>query len=80
MLKDDKKGCIVILTYHGTGDPQIALNHAVQEITKDVCFCEFRDARLEIPWLRIIITGINDMDTEEFDIDKHQLANFLKKP
>lgn len=74
-LKSGSYGAIAILMYSGTGDPKIALDSAVRQITADgVNYFELIDANLDNPWTRVVISGINEMKQEDLDPAKHLLS------
>lgn len=62
-----------ILIYTGEGDPVKHLNEAVHYYVGTNGYNEFIDANMDNPWVRVIIKGINDMDQEPFDSEKHHL-------
>jgi len=78
-LKDPiKKGAIAVLIYSGSGDPKIALDNAVRDITEDIGYFELIDAHLDNPWTRVVMTQINDMTQEDLDLTKHKLKDLIK--
>lgn len=72
-LKDGRKGQIAVLMYSGEGDPVAKLDWAVSEYVGYVSHNQFIDINMDNPWVRIIITGINEMNQEVFDPTKHKL-------
>ncbi len=78
ILKDGTEGIIVILMYSGLGDPKPALNDAVESLTKDnIAYFELIDAHLDNPWVRVLITDINNMT--QIDLDPNITLNDLIK-
>lgn len=71
-LENGKKGKIAVLIYSGSGDPKPILDYAVNIYSNDL-FSEFIDANLDNPWMRVILSDVNEMNQEIFDADKHRL-------
>ena len=62
----NKKVKIGILLYKGSGDPVKHLNEAVFHYVGNVGnvgYNEFIDANMDNPWVRVIIKGINDIES-----------------
>ena len=72
-LKNGGKGVIAILMYSGSGDPKIALDNAVFNLTDGMSYFELIDAHLDNPWTRVLLTDINDMVQEDLDPTRHHL-------
>lgn len=72
-LPNDKKGKIAVLMYNGGADPKKVLDYAVRVYVQKNGYHELIDAHLDNPWMRIILSDINDMSQEDFDEDKHRL-------
>lgn len=72
-LTRNRKGRIAILMYAGEGDPVGKLDWAVSEYTGNVAHNQFIDINMDNPWMRVIISGVNDMKQENFDPIKHKL-------
>lgn len=64
---------IGILIYQGSGDPVMNLNAAVRRYVRNENYQEFIDANMDNPWVRVIIKGVNDMSSTEFDPVAHRL-------
>lgn len=77
-LKNGGKGAIAVLMYSGSGDPKIALDNAVREITEGIGYFELIDAHLDNPWTRVVMTNINEMTQEELNFDAHKLTQIIK--
>jgi hypothetical protein len=77
-LETGKEGIIMILMYSGLGDPKIALGEAINKITEDIGHFEFIDSHLDYPWVKVIMTNVNDMKQEDFDHTKHNLKTLLQ--
>ena len=71
-LTHDGQGKIGILTYEGEDDPVAELDAAVSAYVKDKEHIELVDINIDNPWLRVIATGINEMEQRDFD-PKRQL-------
>jgi hypothetical protein len=69
----NKKVKVGILIYIGEGDPVKHLNEAVHYYVGTNGYNEFIDANMDNPWVRVIIKGINYMEQEPFDSEKHHL-------
>jgi hypothetical protein len=79
-LKDGSFGKIAVFMYGGSGDPREHLIQAISKYTEDVngvsCkYFELIDAQLDNPWVRVVISGINQMDQFEFDPDNHRMIS-----
>lgn len=73
-LKEGRgKGVIAVLMYSGSGDPKVALDNAVRNITDGIGYFELIDAHLDNPWTRVIMTDINDMKQEDLNLEEHSL-------
>lgn len=72
-LTFNRKGQVAILMYAGEGDPVAKLDWAVYEYVGNVGHNQFIDINMDNPWVRVIISGINDMNQEDFDPEKHKL-------
>lgn len=72
-LPGKAKGKIAVLIYAGSGDPKRILDHAVAAYVGNEGHHELIDAHLDNPWMRVILSDINNMDQEAFDETKHKL-------
>ena len=72
-LADGKKGIIAVFIFAGEGDPAKVLDYVVREYVKDNGYHELIDANLDNPWMRVVMSDINGMRQEKFDLDKHKL-------
>lgn len=68
------KGKIAVLMYQGGADPKKILDHAVTEYVKNDGYHELIDAHLDNPWMRVLLSDINNMKQEDFNSTKHQLS------
>lgn len=76
-LKNGGRGAIAVLMYSGNGDPKIALDNAVREITEGIGYFELIDAHLDNPWTRVVMTHINDMTQDELNPAQHKLTQII---
>lgn len=79
-LEDGTFGKIAVFMYSGSGDPRSHLGFAISKYTEDVngvsCkYIELIDSHLDNPWMRVVISGVNQMNQFEFDPDKHRMIN-----
>jgi len=72
-LTNGRTGQVAILIYAGEADPVAKLDWAVSEYVGNVGHNQFIDINMDNPWTRIIISGINEMNQEDFDPTKHKL-------
>lgn len=66
-LENGKKGKIAVLMYTGSADPRPVLDYAIKSYVQGNPYYELIDAQMNNPWLRVIISNINDMKQEDFD-------------
>jgi hypothetical protein len=72
-LTHGRKGQIAVLMYVGDNDPVAKLNWAVSEYVGNVLHNQFVDINMDNPWVRVIMTGINEMEQVDFNPLKHKL-------
>ncbi|HKC69868.1 MAG TPA: hypothetical protein VKG26_16650 [Bacteroidia bacterium] len=72
-LKNEGKGQIAVLMYLGEDDPVAKLDWAVSEYVGHVGYNQYIDINMDNPWIRVIISGINEMKQEDFDPSIHKL-------
>lgn len=72
-LNNGREGQIAVFMYAGAGDPVAELDSAVSAYTDHVRYVELVDSNLDNPWLRVILSGIDQMKQEDFDPAKHKL-------
>ena len=62
-LEDGRKGKLAVLIYAGDMDPRSVLDWAVKKYTEgsNGKYYELIDAELNCPWVRVILSNINDM-------------------
>lgn len=68
-LKDGGFGRIAIFMYAGDEDPKPILDDAIAKYTEgaDIPFITLMDAQMNCPWVRAIVSNINEMDQMSFD-------------
>ena len=76
-LDGNKKAKLAVLIYSGKGDPKRVLNEAVHVYVYGQSYHELIDANLDNPWMRVILSEINEMHQEPFDQEHHRLGNLL---
>jgi hypothetical protein len=74
-LANGKEGKIAVFIYTGEGDPTRVLDAAVREYVQDFGYNELIDANLDNPWMRVVISDINEMKQEIFDPATHRINN-----
>lgn len=72
-LTHNRKGKVAILMHSGDGDPVNELDLAVHQYVGNELHMQFVDINMDNPWVRVIISGINEMEQENFDPTKHGL-------
>lgn len=72
-LANGQKGKIAVLIYSGTADPKKILDYAVQEYVEDNGYYELIDGSLSNPWMRVILSDINNISQEDFNFENHKL-------
>jgi hypothetical protein len=72
-LEKNGKGKIAVFMYVGGGDPRAILDYAIKNYVDNIGHYELMDASLGNPWMRVILSNINDIKQEEFDTSKHKL-------
>ncbi|SMG49313.1 hypothetical protein SAMN05661096_03599 [Marivirga sericea] len=75
-LTHGRKGQIAVIMYAGDNDPVAKLNLAVSQYVGNVGHSQFVDISMDNPWVRVIISGINEMKQEDFDPLKHKLKEW----
>lgn len=72
-LLNGQKGKIAVFIYSGGADPKKILDYAVDLYVENNGFHELIDANLDNPWMRVILSDINNMKQEKFEPSKHKL-------
>lgn len=76
-LPDNRKGKIAVFMYSGEGDPKKVLDNAIKEYVGHNNYVELIDAHLDNPWMRVIVSDINNMKQYAFDPSQHKLSPAL---
>lgn len=68
-LKDGKFGKLAVFMYSGDKDPRAMLDWAVGKYVEgsNVPYIELIDAQLNCPWVRVIISNVDDMEQMNFN-------------
>ncbi|MEI6766363.1 MAG: hypothetical protein WCM76_12030 [Bacteroidota bacterium] len=72
------KGKIAVLMYNGGADPKKVLDFAVSVYVQNNGFHELIDAHLDNPWMRVLLSDINNLTQRGFDADEDRLTNSVK--
>jgi len=72
-LTRNRKGKIAVLIYVGDDDPIAKLDWAVREYVGNEGRSEFIDINMDNPWVRVVLSDINDMNQVDFDPLIHKL-------
>jgi hypothetical protein len=67
-LKNGGTGVIAIFMYAGDEDPKPILEDAIRKYTEGTDnYDTFIDAQMNCPWVRVIISGISEMEQMNFN-------------
>ena len=67
-LENGKKGKIAVFLYTGKFDPKPILDYAVKQYVGNYQnYIELVDAQMDYPWVRVVISDVNDMKQENFN-------------
>lgn len=72
-LTHGRTGKIAVLIYVGDDDPIAKLDWAVSEYVGHEFYNEFSDINNDNPWVRVILSDINEMNQVNFDPTIHKL-------
>jgi hypothetical protein len=72
-LPTGTKGKIAVFIYSGDSDPSKILDNAIREYVERNGFHELIDSHLDNPWMRVILSDINDMNQNDFDPEIHKM-------
>jgi hypothetical protein len=73
-LANGGKGKIAVLMYAGGADPKKVLDKAVREYVQSNSYHELIDSHLDNPWMRVIISDINNMEQRDFDPNEDRIT------
>lgn len=66
-LENGKKGKIAVFLYAGECDPKPILDYAVKQYVGNYQnYMELIDQQMDCPWMRVVVSDINDMKEENF--------------
>jgi len=66
-LANGEKGKIAVFLYNGDQDPKSILDYCVKKYVENNNHYELIDAQLNCPWVRVVLSNINDMKQCNFD-------------
>ena len=72
-LANGNKGKIAVFLYTGGAEPRKILDYAVMKYVDNNGYNELIDAHLDNPWMRVIISDINNMKQAPFDAETNRL-------
>lgn len=72
-LENGGKGKIAVFIYAGSGDPKQMLDYAIHEYVGNNHYHELMDVHMDNPWMRVVLSDINNMHQELFDASIHKL-------
>lgn len=72
-LPGGRKGKIAVLIYAGSADPKKILDYARHHYVKGTSYHELIDANLDNPWMRVIVSDINNMEQRDFNPNTDRL-------
>ncbi|MEI6815299.1 MAG: hypothetical protein WCL14_01715 [Bacteroidota bacterium] len=72
-LKNGSKGKIAVLMYVGDDDPVTKLDSAVSKYVGHTGYHEFIDINMDNPWIRVVLSDIDEMNQVDFDPSIHKL-------
>ena len=77
-LTNGRKGKLAIFMYSGQADPSRVLDYAVSEYVGRTGYHELIDARLSNPWMRVVLSNINDLPQDTFRVGEHTLGHAVE--
>lgn len=72
-LINERKGKIAVLMYVGEEDPVAILDKAVSQYVGHEGYSEFIDINMDNPWVRVVMSGINEMKQVPYNPATHNL-------
>lgn len=79
-LLDNGKGTLSILCGGlGVSNPKAYMDSVVSNYVKGAMYNEFIEVFLDNPYVRVIITGINEVDFNKYDKNIHALDNIKSR-
>ena len=70
-----KKGIVAVFIYSGSADPKKVLDYAVSLYVENNGYHELIDANLDNPWMRVVLSDINNMKQTDFDPNLNRLKS-----
>lgn len=70
-------GKLAVFIYSGPKDPRQVIDYAIHQYVGSNSYHELVDANLDNPWMRVILSKINDIHQEDFDSEKHAIEKPL---
>ena len=64
-------GKLAVFIYSGPSDPRQVIDYAIHQYVGSNGYHELIDANLDNPWMRVILSKINDIHQDEFDSQIH---------
>ncbi len=74
-LTQGRKGKMAVFIYAGDEDPVDRLDWAVSVYVEQNGHYQFIDINMDNPWVRVVLSDINNMNQENFDPAKHRLKS-----
>lgn len=74
-LTDGRKGKMAVFIYSGSSDPSKILDMAVHTYVGTNGYHELIDAHLDNPWMRVVLSHINEMVQKPFEPSKDRMVN-----
>lgn len=72
-----EKGCVITILRGGLNRPKSYMDNVVCEYVGHAIHNQFIEIFMDNPYVRVIITGINDLNYDVFDTDKYHLPENL---
>ena len=66
-LENGEKGKLAVFFYSGNGDPSRVLDYYTKLYADGNNYYDLIDAQLDCPWVRVILSDINNMKQENFN-------------
>jgi hypothetical protein len=67
------KGRIAVFLYGGKKDPRQVLDNAIYQYVGNNGYHELVDSNMDNPWMRVILSDINNIEQKQFDGDIHKI-------
>ncbi len=79
-LLDGEKGTLTIL-FGGLGEnnPKAYMDRVVSDYVANEMYNEFIEVFLDNPYVRVIITGINELELEDYNAEYHVLEGIKNR-